>query len=327
VFVAYNSFGGAADYLSYPFLQAFLDHYYPAPKVPLPPPAAGFAERISQISGTYWATYRSYTTWEKLLDSVYWAMSVSDGGNGRVVISWLLSPLAPAGSAAGPPVTFTEVAPWVFHQIDGPETVVFRPDPSGMLMMRSSYPVMAFNRVAWYAAPTFVLILTGACMLMFLSALLLWPLGFLRRGRRRGAPSLNPGQKADREGSQTPTSDQQGTPPRSRWGLLPHLSHWLAGVLCALNVLLVIGLLLFLFEQLTGSPPDYYFGVPPLLTAIFILALVSAALTIGVVVFAILAWWGRFWSVGQRIHYSLVTLAALALTWQLVYWNLLGFRA
>jgi hypothetical protein len=35
---------------------------------------------------------------------------------------------------------------------------------------------------------------------------------------------------------------------------------------------------------------------------------------------------GRFWSVGRRVHYSLVALAALALTWQLVYWNLLGFR-
>jgi hypothetical protein len=116
-------------------------------------------------------------------------------------------------------------------------------------------------------------------------------------------------------------------PPLSRWGPLPHLSRWLAGVLCALNVLLVIGLLLFLFEQLTGNPPDYYSGVPPLLTAIFILALLSTVLTVGVVVSAILAWWGRFWSVGWRVHYSLVALAALVLTWQLVYWNLLGFRA
>jgi hypothetical protein len=98
-------------------------------------------------------------------------------------------------------------------------------------------------------------------------------------------------------------------------------------VLCALNVLLVIGLLLFLFEQFTGSPPDYYSGVPPLLTAVFILALVSAVLTVGAVVFAILVWRGRVFSVGQRIHYSLVALAALTLTWQLIYWNLLGFRA
>ncbi len=326
VFVSYNSFAGAADFLSYPFLQAFLDHYYPAPKDPASSPPAGFAQRISQISGTYWGTDRSYTTYEKLLDSVSWAMSVSDGGNGRLVISWQFGSLAP-GSAAGPPVTFVEVSPWVFQRVDGPETVVFRPDKSGMLMMRSSYPVMAFTKVAWYETPTFSLVLTGACVLMFLSALLLWPLGFIRRTLLRGARSLKSGQKADHEGAPPPPSDQQGKPPLSRWGLLPRLARWLAGVLCALNVLLVIGLLLFLFEQLTGSPPDYYYGVPPLLTAVFILALVSAGLSVGVVVCAILVWWGCFWSVGWRVHYSLVALAALALTWQLVYWNLLGFRA
>ena len=97
-------------------------------------------------------------------------------------------------------------------------------------------------------------------------------------------------------------------------------------LLCALNVCLVIGLVLFLYEQLTGSPPGYYFGVPPLLTALFILALVSTGLCVSVVVCAVLAWWGRVFSVGQRVYYSLLALAALTLTWQLFYWNLLGFR-
>jgi len=194
-----------------------------------------------------------------------------------------------------------------------------------MLMMRSSYPVMAFTKVAWYATPTFQLVLLVACVLVFLSALVLWPLGFVRRTLLRGARSPKSGRKADREGPQTQQFEKQGAPALSRPCLLPHLARWLAGVLCALDVLLVIGLLLFLFEQLTGF--DYYSGVPPLLTAIFILALVSAGLSLVVVIFAGLSWWGRVFSVGQRIHYSLVALAALALTWQLVYWNLLGFRA
>ncbi len=32
------------------------------------------------------------------------------------------------------------------------------------------------------------------------------------------------------------------------------------------------------------------------------------------------------WSVAGRVHYTLVTLAALGFTWWLSYWNLLGFR-
>src|SRR5438034_10179809 len=77
--------------------------------------------------------------------------------------------------------TFAEVAPWVFHQADGQETVVFRADPNGMLMLRSGDPVDAFVKVAWYDTPSFHLGLLVACMIIFLSALLLWPLGFVRR--------------------------------------------------------------------------------------------------------------------------------------------------
>ena len=109
-------------------------------------------------------------------------------------------------------------------------------------------------------------------------------------------------------------------------GLLPVLASWLAGVLCALNVLFLIGVALFLIGQVTVSKPGYLLGVPPLLTTLFALALVSAVLTVGSVVGTILAWWGRFWSVGRRVHYTLVALAALAFAWELVYWNLLGFR-
>jgi CubicO group peptidase (beta-lactamase class C family) len=333
VFVAYNSFGGAANFLSYPFLQAFLDHYNPASEAPLPTPPAGSADRVSRITGAYWGTDRSDTTWEKLIDSLIWGWSASDAGNGRLKISWLLSPLAPG--VFGPPVTFVEVAPWVFHQVDGPETIVFRPDPGGMRMMRSSYPVMAFDQVAWYATPTFVLALTVVCLLIFLSTLLLWSLGFSRRALRRVTRGPIAGQKADKAAYinewQPPAEIAAKAFPTSfRFhvdrGNLPQLASGLAGALSALNVLLVVGALFFLFQQLTGAPPEYYYGAPPLLNALFALALISAILTGCVVILAIPVWWRRFWSVGRRIHFSLVALAALALTWQLAYWNLLGFR-
>ena len=98
-------------------------------------------------------------------------------------------------------------------------------------------------------------------------------------------------------------------------------------MLCALNVLFLIGLLLFLIGlSLIGSNLVIFLGVPPLLTTLFALALVSAVLTVGSVVGTILVWWGHFWSAGWRVHYTLVALAALAFAWELVYWNLLGFR-
>jgi len=304
VFVAYNSASGVSAPTT--LLQAFLDHYFPAPKATIPPPPAGFAERISQISGNYWPTRRSSTTYEKLA-VLFATASVNDGGNGRLLIGQ---------------TTFVEVAPWVFHQVDGPETVVFRADPNGMLMLIGSFPTVAYIKVAWYDAPTFHLVLVVACVLLFLSALLLWPLGFVRKAMRRGGLSPKSGRKADLEGAQAASPDEQGKQIGKRMGLLPFLASWLAGVLCALNVLFLIGLGL-----IVSNAADLAFGVTPLLTTLFALALVSAVLTVGVVVFTILAWWGRFWSAGRRVHYSLVALAALAFAWELVYWNLLGFRA
>jgi hypothetical protein len=199
VFVSYNSAGGesARDTL----LQAFLDHYYPAPKETISQPPAGFAERISQISGNYWPTRRSYTTYEKLAVLIS-TVSVNDGGNGRLVISF-----------GGKTLTFVEVAPRVFHQVDGPETVVFRADPNGMIMLIGNLPIEAFNKVAWYEAPNLHIVLVVACVLLFLSALLLWPLGFVRRAMRRGAHGKKSGRNAALAGAQTQPPDEQGKHP------------------------------------------------------------------------------------------------------------------
>ncbi len=187
-----------------------------------------------------------------------------------------------------------------------------------MTMLISSFPMIAFIKMVWYDAPTFHFVLIGACVLLFLSVLLLWPLGCVRRVMRRGARR----KKAALEGTQTSSSDEQGKPPLKRWGIFPLLTSWLAGVLCLLNVLFLIGLV-----PILSNPMNVLFGVSPLLTTLFTLAFVCAFMTVGSVVGAILAWWGRFWSVEQCVHSSLVTLAALAFTWELLYWNLLGFRA
>jgi CubicO group peptidase (beta-lactamase class C family) len=306
MFVSYNSAeGGSAPST---LLQAFLDHYFPAPQEARPSPPAGFAERASQISGDYWSTLRSYTTYEKL--AVLNATThVSIVGESRLAIS--------AGEQT---FTVVEVTPWVFQQVDGQERVVFRPEGDGMVMLIASTPIYAYTKMAWYEAPTVHMLLVVLCMLLFLSALLLWPLGFVLRAVRRRAQS----RKVGREGVQAATLAPQGEQSSKGMagGLRAFLARWLASVLGALNLLFLLLLLLIL-----SNPTDLAFGVTPQLTTVFVLALISAILTVGMVVYALLAWRGRFWNVGWRVHYTLVALATLAFAWELVYWNLLGMRA
>ncbi len=56
------------------------------------------------------------------------------------------------------------------------------------------------------------------------------------------------------------------------------------------------------------------------------LGVLSAVLTAGAVVYAVLAWTNRYWDISARVYYTLVTVAAVAFVWFLNYWNLLGWR-
>jgi hypothetical protein len=67
-------------------------------------------------------------------------------------------------------------------------------------------------------------------------------------------------------------------------------------------------------------------AITPLAQAALALALLATVLTAGVLVYAGLAWRRQWWSLGGRLHYSLVALTTLAFIWELNYWNLLGFR-
>jgi hypothetical protein len=42
--------------------------------------------------------------------------------------------------------------------------------------------------------------------------------------------------------------------------------------------------------------------------------------------YSVLAWKNSYWGIAARVHYTLVTVAAVAFVWFLNYWNLLGWR-
>jgi hypothetical protein len=285
VFVSYNSAGGeiARD----TFLQALLNRYFPAARVSLPGTLPGFSQRAEQISGSYLVTRRNQTSFQKLFNLLT-PINVSTAGDGHLVIT----------GADVQTLNVVEVAPWVFRQVDGAETVIFHVGSDGTTMLVGNLPFFAFTKAAWYDTPTFHFLLLIVCLLLFLSAILLWPLGFLRRIRLKREGKLLSG---------------------NRRSLLIHV---LAGIVSGLNILFVAGLVFLI----ATNPETLEFSVPPMLIALFQMARISSVLTVGVFLSLVLVWWRRFWSPGQRIQYTLVALAALAFVGELVYWNLLGFR-
>lgn len=192
-----------------------------------------------------------------------------------------------------------EITPWVFYNNVSQQTVVFRNDSRGSAMFIDNAPYEGFTKMAWYATPNVQYLVLAVCILLFLSTLLRWPLRLFRALRLRFA----------------------GKPMIS--GFRSPLALWLGWIVSLLNIVSVLGLV----QLFTGDQNALTFATPPLLTVLIVLVILSAFLTIGMLMGNILMWDTHAWSWGQRIYYMVLTVAAFLFIIDLAYWNLLKLPA
>jgi len=191
---------------------------------------------------------------------------------------------------------FVEVEPLVLRQVGGDELLVFREGSEGHIthMFLSSIVRFAFEKLKWYEAPGFHKTLRITSLVLFASFLIAVPVSFFVRRRREDAAKST-----------------------SR---LASLARWALIVIAILAILFDLG-----FEQVF-SLGDIAAGEVALLKTLLVIPVLMTVLTVGPVVFTGLAWRNGYWYLSERIHYMLVTLAAVAYIWFLNYWNLLGWR-
>ena len=280
LFVSYNTTtaGPSRDYL----FKAFMDRYYPALDQAPPKLTADFNQRAGRFGGQYGAIRHSYTSLAKLgvlfgvadisVDDDQLVLSVNDG---KLVLR------------------FVEVEPNLFREVDGSRQLAFGQeggDRATQLFLSGS-PV-AWTRLPWYDTPRFTLALLLACVGVFASVVIGWPLAaFINRGH--GAVAT-----------------------RTRGS---KVASWLAW-LTSLAILIVIALALIPFS----NPTDIAYGVPRLLTGLVWSTLGIAALVAAVAVCTFIAWKNHYWRLSARWHYSAVLLAGVAFLWFLSHWNLLS---
>jgi CubicO group peptidase (beta-lactamase class C family) len=286
VFVAYNTLGAAELTLQHlAFQRAFFDHYYPAPPVdPIQPPA-DFAERAGRFVGSYRMAQSAYTTLEKFM--VFFGavnVEINDPGDGTLAMA------TPWGEWR-----FVEVEPLFFRQVDTPFHITFREDGQGRIthLFTDYTPQFGFEKLNWYEAPGFNMALLLACVLVFLSTILIALSRAIRNRRLSGERKPSP----------------RGV----------RLAEWIILGICVLNLLFVVGSFLW-------NNPRPSFGVSLNFQVVLGLGVLSAVLTAGALVYAVLAWKNGYWGGTARAYYTLVTVAAVAFVWFLNYWNLLGWR-
>ncbi|HZD59357.1 MAG TPA: serine hydrolase domain-containing protein [Anaerolineae bacterium] len=289
VFVVYNSAGGDEPTLQHSgFQRAFFDHYYSAPAVaPIRPPA-DFVERAGRFVGSYRVCSSPSTTFIKVAELFgAYKVEISDPGDGTLL-----------STIEGREFRFAEVEPLYFRQVDGPFSVVFREDDRGHIMRMSTgvMPQYTAVKLGWYETTGFNVALALGCVLVFLSVI---PVALIRfvRNRRLGS---------DRKPS-----------PRG-----PRVAQWIIVGISVLNLLFVVGVVGVMQWGMTSE-----LHAVSLTTKIVLgLGVLGAVLTVGALVYTVLAWKNSYWGIAARVHYTLVTVAAVAFVWFLNYWNLLGWR-
>ncbi|HEY5730776.1 MAG TPA: hypothetical protein VIS72_12040, partial [Anaerolineales bacterium] len=228
------------------------------------------------------------TTPEKIMGLFgSFTLEISDTGDGT-----LLVPIK------GVEMRFVEVEPLYFRQVDGPFAIVFREDEHGRIthMFTDVMPQYALVKLNWYESPGFHMALLLVCILVFLSMLPVAAIGAFPNRR------LGSDRKPDSRGAR--------------------VAYRIILGICLLNLLFLVGVAL----KFPPTQPSELHGIVLTTTIAMGLGVLAAVLTVGALVYAILAWRNGYWGVAFRTYYTLVTIAAVAFVWFLHFWNWLGWR-
>lgn len=289
VYVAYNSAGGAnvAD-PHVGFQREFYDHYYPGSAIAPIQPQPGLDKQLGRFVGSYRHTAFPYTSFMKVA-ALFGGMTaqIRDSGDGALLLTYL-----------GDEMRFVQVEPLYFRQVGGMYSIVFREDAQGRITRMFIDPVnyTALDKLDWYETTGFNMPLLAVCVLTFVSMLLVAVVRFVwnRLVSKRG-----PGSRAAR------------------------IANWVLVGVCLLNLLVVAGVA---WGAMGGGMANELLEPPLLIKLALALGVLCVVLTVGAVVYAVLAWKDKFWGVVFRVYYTAVTVAAVAFVWFLNYWNLWGLR-
>jgi CubicO group peptidase (beta-lactamase class C family) len=268
------------------FIDALFDYAFPQDEAEPIPPDPGAEERAASLTGVYRSTRRPVTTVDRFVEVMRY-VTVSNLGGGRLKTT----------GAGESPRQWYEVEPYFYREHHGQDTLLFQMDSEDAPARAffSKVPFFAFERMRWYQEPGFQLTLLAVEVLVFLTTLV-FP--FIRRYVERSGDRMLARREPDHP-----------------------VVRALASSLSLVDLSFLVGLILVFRD-----PGVVLAGVPPGLSVVLILPLIGGVLTVMLLVVTFFAWRGGYWYWTARLHFSLVTVAALLFLWQASYWNLLGWQ-
>ena len=179
-FISYNGAGKNIGGGRGEVLRGFMNRYFPTrgePKVDVDPNTAKSDGRA--VSGVYNGTRRGETSFLKML-ALLGQFSVKSDKDGVLTVEGMKN-------QRGELKKWKEIAPLVYHEIDGDEKIAFRRDAAGKITEMLPFPaIYEGQRSPWYADKRLINPIIGGNLLLALLTVLLWPMAvFVRRKYQR----------------------------------------------------------------------------------------------------------------------------------------------
>ena len=287
LFVSYNGgLGWEREFL----FTAFMDRYYSAPVADKLTPPEGSRERTAALAGEYLPNRANFTSMEKLFGLLS-GVRVGVDQDGYLLLNLL-----------GYPQHFVEVEPGIYERrydrgTDLVKKIVFVEDSAGRMMMCAEGPVFTYTRAPWYGSGTAAGFLAGSNLLLVLTAIAGWLYASARRVVRK---------------------ENSGAP---RAALVARLSAILYGIL----IVVLLGGLVGIIADINPAfgVPRIFLEEPAGLDTLLTLPYLIAAAVAAMLGFAVLGWIKKYWTVGARLHYTVLALSCLGMAWLMFYVNLL----
>jgi CubicO group peptidase (beta-lactamase class C family) len=287
LFISYN---GGTGLEREALIKAVMNRYYPAHTQAdlLPPP--GSYERTLALTGEYHPNRANFTTVEKLLKLMS-ATPVRVSEDGYLLVNLL-----------GDTQQYVETEPGVYLNRFGDRgdlinKLVFVTNHKGEMMMCAEGPTLTMTRVPLHDSSSLAGLLIGGGLLLVVSAAVGWIYASVGRLRRR----------------------ESGRAPK--------------GALAARLTAIIYGLLLFILfagiislvsdiDPAFNVPRSFFAGDEAFKSLLFIPYLITLSAA-AIVVFTVVSWMKSYWTIGARIHYTLIALSSSGIIWFMLYYNLL----
>jgi hypothetical protein len=289
-FVSYNSAGIGKVEPRGQLWAAFLNRYFPDPRVPHTLSTA--KEDAKSVAGSYLGSRRAEGSLLRTA-SVLGEIVVTPTADGAIMTTLLKR-------ANGKPMKLREIAPLVFQDTEGEDYLAFQRDRTGrMELMYSPYPLFIFQRVGLGQDRKVLIPVIVVSLILMALALLLWPVAALARRHYQRPLELTPQQRKVRIAVK---------------------------LVLALDILFVAGIASIVLYGLTHIAA-FNDALNKWIYLAQVIGVLGAVGTVVVLYDAINAWLSKNRTIWYKLNATLLALACFGLIWFVVVGHLLHFTS